>query len=66
MKYTTTNGWVISTRRLKTDARLALQEMETETERMQWVDECVVTYLKAWGIDLIDINASLKKAGLKS
>ena len=64
MKYTTSNGWVINIRKLKGDDRLALQEMETDTERMQWVDECVPLYLKAWGIDLVDIKASLKHNGL--
>lgn len=64
MKYTTSNGWVISTRKLKTDDRLYLKELETDSERCEFVDECVPLYLKAWGVDLVDINASLKNAGL--
>jgi len=64
MKYTTSNGWVINTRKLKTDDRLYLQELATDPERCQFIDECIPLYLKAWGIDLIDIHASLKNAGL--
>jgi len=64
MKYTTTNGWVISTRKLKADDRLYLKELETDLQRCEFVDECVPLYLKAWGVDLIDTTASLKNAGL--
>ena len=64
MKYTTSNGWVINIRKLKGDDRLALQEMETADERTEMVDRCVPLYLSAWGIDLVDIKASLKHNGL--
>jgi hypothetical protein len=64
MKYTSSNGWIISTRKLKADDRLALKEMETEAERVAFVDDLIPTYLKAWGVDIVDIQASLKSAGL--
>lgn len=64
MKYMSTSGWVISTRKLKSDDRLALKEMETDTERTQFVDDLIVTYLKSWGVDIVDIEASLRNAGI--
>jgi hypothetical protein len=63
MKYTTSNGWVVNTRKLKTDDRLYLSELETDSQRTEFADECVSLYLKAWGIDLIDMKASMKEAG---
>ncbi len=64
MKYMNSGGWVINTRKLKSDDRLALKEMETETERVAFVDELIVTYLKAWGVDIVDIETSLRVNGL--
>jgi hypothetical protein len=64
MRYMNSTGWVISTRKLKSDDRLALKEMETETERVAFVDDLIVTYLKSWGVDIIDIEASLRVNGL--
>ena len=64
MKYMSTSGWVISTRKLKSDDRLALKEMETDTERTEFVDDLIVTYLQSWGVDIVDIEASLRNAGV--
>jgi hypothetical protein len=49
----TSTGWIINTRKLKHDDRLALADIDNDTERVAFVDECVALYLTAWGIDLI-------------
>lgn len=66
MKYTTSTGWVINPRKLKEDDRLFLKTLDLagDTARENFIDECIVTYLKAWGIDLVDYTASLKEHGL--
>jgi hypothetical protein len=59
-KYVTSGGWVINPRKLKSDDRVFLQSLDlaSESARVEFVDECVAFYPKAWGIDLIDTNAS--------
>lgn len=65
MKHTTSTGWVINTRKLKRDDYLYLKTLELagETSRQAFIDECVELYLRAWGIDLVDVKASLKERG---
>jgi hypothetical protein len=68
MAYKTSKGWLISTRKLKTDDRQLIMgdEWESETQRTEFIDQCVETYLSSWGIDLIDTERtvnSLKKKG---
>ena len=62
MKYTTSTGWVINPRKLKTDDRLFLKTLDKagDMAQQQFIDECVTTYLKSWGIDLVDYTASIK------
>ena len=69
MRYTSSTGWVINTRKLKTDDRLYLKSLDlgSSTTRQEFIDECLSLYLKAWDIDLVDYEASIKhREGLKS
>jgi hypothetical protein len=61
MNYTTSTGWVINPRKLKTDDRLFLQTLKHSGQLAQqnFIDECVELYLRAWKIDLIDYNKSV-------
>ena len=69
MKYTSSTGWIINTRKLKRDDHAFLKSLDlaSTTARQEFIDECLSLYLKAWGIDLVDYEASMKrKEGLKS
>jgi len=56
--YKTTSGWIINPSKLKRDDRDYLKSLTSETEITNFVDECVVEYRSAFGIDIVDDNAT--------
>ena len=69
MKYTSSTGWVINPRKLKRDDHAFLKSLDlaASTTRQEFIDECLSLSLKAWNIDLVDYEASIKeREGLKS
>lgn len=68
MKYISSTGWVINPRKLKRDDHSFLKSLDlgSSTTRQEFIDDCLSLYLKAWGIDLVDYEASIEDKGLKS
>jgi hypothetical protein len=60
MTYKTSGGWIINPTKLKSDDREFLESLDSEIERVSFIDECVREYNSAWNIGLIDLKASLK------
>ena len=64
MLYRTSGGWFINPRLLKSDDREFLESLDSEIERVSFIDECVREYQQSWNIGLIDLAMSLKDMNL--
>jgi hypothetical protein len=59
--YKSSKGWIIYPSKLRGDDREFLESLDSEIEQQNFVDECVALYRTAFGVDIVNTAATMKK-----